>query len=164
MALKPKAPMSADNALTRLRDLCDRAEYCTSELLAKMRTWGIPPAQASHIITILRSERRLDDARYSRATAYTKSAYNHWGKLKISLYLRSKKIPDNLIAEALDEIDYTHYLNNLREVIAAKRRQLGAEADTYEGRTKIFRFAASKGFEPSLIADMLRGRISSSVD
>ena len=32
------------------------------------------------------------------------------------------------------------------------------EVSTYEGRTKIFRHAASRGFEPEMIARMMRDR------
>jgi SOS response regulatory protein OraA/RecX len=34
------------------------------------------------------------------------------------------------------------------------------DADSYEGKTKIFRFAASRGFEPDLVAKVIRQMFS----
>lgn len=147
--------MQPAQALQRLRDLCSRAEYCTRELNDKMRRWGISTDNMAKIIKILEKERYLDDSRYARAVAHSKATYSYWGKIKIRIYLLRKGITPHDIDEALDGIDPEEYEKALVKVLTAKKNQLGEEADTYEGRTKIYRHAAAKGYELSLIAQLI---------
>ncbi len=69
--------------------------------------------------------------------------------------LYQKRVARDIINEALDEYDDEKYIESLRRALDSKRRTL-ADADTYEGRTKLFRFAVSRGFEPDLVARELR--------
>ena len=45
------------------------------------------------------------------------------------------------------------YEENLRHIMDVKRRSI-VGPDTFEGRTKLFRFAVSRGFEPELIKNL----------
>lgn len=156
MPLNNKKKLEPANALQRLRDLCDRGEYCTSEVLEKMRKWGLTPSQSSNIVDLLKADRYIDDARYARSLAYSKAMYSAWGKIKIRLYLIKKRITAHEIADALAEIDEEAYEKRLADVLYAKARQLGEEADTYEGRSKIYRYGVSKGYESTLVASIIR--------
>ncbi len=69
--------------------------------------------------------------------------------------MRQKRIDRHTIEQALDEIDEDEYTDILRHLIKAKAASI-AEPDTYEGRTKLYRFGASRGFEPALVARILR--------
>lgn len=151
-----RKPMSAQNALARLRDLCDRGEYCTFELRTKLKNWGVGEPDASKIIEVLEADRYVDDGRFAQAFAHTKAMNSHWGRFKIKVHLVKKRIPAGVIADALEAIDPDEYDRCIVEVLQAKKRQLGEEADTYEGRTKIFRHAVAKGYEPALVARHLR--------
>lgn len=150
--------MTPADALSRMREMCDRGEYCSLEVLTKLRNWGIAGTDADNILTRLIEDRYVDDARYARAIAHGKAAYSHWGKIKIKIYLLHKHISSNDIAAALDDIDMDEYVSGLRQVLAAKKRQLGADADTYEGRTKIYRYALAKGYEAALISSLLKAK------
>ena len=59
------------------------------------------------------------------------------------------------IDEALNEIDEEAYREKLRDILTAKARQI-TDVDTFEGRTKLFRFGASRGFEPALVSEMVK--------
>lgn len=148
--------MDSDKALERLRELCDRGEYCTSEINDKLKRWGIPPSVANRIIVMLKKERLIDDTRYANSIARSKAVFSYWGKRKIRMYLATKHIAPSIIAEALEGIDTEEYESALKHIILAKKRQLGEEAATYEGRIKIYRFALLKGFESSLISSVLK--------
>lgn len=145
-----------DAALARLEDLCARAEHCESELSDKLRRWGVGAADSARIIASLRQRRYVDDARFARAYVRDKYRFARWGRAKIRLGLVAKRIARDTIAEALDEIEDDTYIGNLRHIIAAKRRALGEEAESYEGRTKIYRFALGRGYESALIARLLK--------
>ena len=55
---------------------------------------------------------------------------------------------------ALDAIDDEEYMAALAAVVAAKRRELKGK-DDYLSKQKILRYAASRGFETSLIMDVI---------
>lgn len=154
--MKNKSELTPEQALIRLQNLCNRGEYCTSEITNKLIGWAVSPQSIQKIIHRLRSDKLLDDERFAVSFAHSKAIYSHWGKLKIRLALLRKKIEKDYIENALDKIDPEEYEVALTNVIEIKRRQLKEEADTYEGRTKIFRYAASKGYETSLIVKIMK--------
>lgn len=152
-----KQPPTPQQAAERLADACSRAEYCTAELLQKLRRWQIPPAQADAIIERLRRLRFVDDARYARAFVRQKVAFARWGRRKIAAALAAKRITGAEAREALDTIDPAEYSAALQAVVAAKARGLGPDAlTTYEGRTRLFRHAASRGFETDQISNTIK--------
>ena len=145
--------------MARLEDLCARGERCESELRTKLRTWQVASSEADAIIDSLRQRRFFDDARYTRAFVSDKLRFAHWGRVKIRMALRAKRIDEDIADEYLDTIDEDLYAKALDAVITAAARRVGEDAaHTYEGRTKIFRAAASRGFESSLAADAIRRR------
>lgn len=159
--MKPhnRKPISPDVALERLMALCVGAEHCRHEMMAKLSSWGIAPDNASRIIATLKKSKFIDDRRFAVAYAHDKARFNAWGCRKIRLGLLQKHIADDDITAALAEIDPEDYRQGLLQTIRSKIISLGPEVSaTYEGRTKIFRHAASRGFEPEMIAGILRDR------
>lgn len=78
----------------------------------------------------------------------------HWGKVKIKLALKNKKISEPLIKKALGEISDSDYRKMLQKVIAAKEK-LVKEKDPYKRKYKIASYAISRGFEPQLVWEVL---------
>ncbi len=154
---RTRRPISPDRALARLEDLCARSEQSTGEAARKLAGWGIAAQDAAKIIASLVQRRYIDDRRYCHAFVKDKFRFARWGKRKIYAALSIKRVDRTLISEALDEIDGDEYYASLCEIIAAKARSM-TDADTYEGRTRLFRFAASRGFEPDLVARAIRAR------
>lgn len=154
MALAKK-PLSAEKALMRLETQCAAKEICTHEAYEKLRRWIVPLDDARRVVERLVELRFIDDSRFGRAFVRDKAVFARWGRFKIALALRQKGFNREMIDEAIATIDEDSYLATLDALVAAKSRQL-ADADTFEGRTKIFRFAASRGFEPALIAAAIK--------
>ena len=153
--IRQKKTVSPQNALNRLEDLCARSEQCTGEARKKLYNWGLGQDDAERIIKSLIDRRYIDDRRFSHAFVRDKLMFSHWGKRKIMMAMMQKRVDRDFIEEALDEIDDKIYFDILKKIVLAKARTIN-DADTYEGRTKLFRFAASRGFEPSLIAQVIR--------
>lgn len=152
-----KAPKewTVEAALDYARTLCSRAEYAPDEVRQRLFRRGMHSADIEQIIDRLTDERYLDEARFAGAFVRSKVEYAGWGRRKIAAALAQKRIPRAIVAEALDAIDPQMYLERLQAVVDAARRR-DPEPDTYEGRTRIFRHAASRGFEPDLIAKLLK--------
>ena len=147
-ALKPEV------ALMRLEALCARSEQCEGEIRRKLRLWQIGEEDADTIVRSLRRRRFVDDSRYAGAFVRDKYRFARWGRRKIELALRQKRVDADIIAEALEEIDEDEYTEVLRQLIVLKSRLLGS-ADTYDARSRLFRFAVLRGFESTIVSKII---------
>ena len=150
--------LTPEMAMSRLAASCARTETCTADAMARHKPWGITPSAASAIIGRLTDESYISDSRYARAYVRDKYRFAGWGRRKIALGLAAKRIARDIAAEALDEaVDSDEYLAKLTAVVRAKARTMPRELhNTYEGRAKLFAFAAGRGFESSLITAVIR--------
>lgn len=146
----------------RLEALCARAEHCTFELKTKLRNWSIIGADADEVIDSLIKNRFVDDLRFARSFVRDRYRFSGYGKRKIALALAAKRIPRDIIAEALDEIDEEIYYNNLRHITERKATTLNLSI--FEERNKLYRYLISRGYESSLAARAIKGHISSQND
>lgn len=127
---------------------CARAEHCEQELRQKIRLWSgeSEVSEEDAIIDRLYEHNFLNEERYCRAYAHDKLRYSKWGKHKIIMMLRSKGLSSQSIEVGIQALPMDEYEAIKSQLEASKRRQLGAEAETYEGRMKLLRFMASHGF------------------
>lgn len=137
--------ITEEQAFKKLSAMCARAEHCQYEMTEKMRRWQIPEDVQARVMDRLVKNKYVDDDRYSRAFVRDKVRYNKWGRLKVAQALRMKRIPDDVIAAAIDEIDRDEYLGILRQLIQTKRKSTKADSE-YALKMKLMRFAASRGF------------------
>lgn len=153
----PPRTVSPEKALERLEILCVRAERCTQELRMKLRLWGVAPADADRILLSLKKRKFVDDSRFTRAFVKDKFMLARWGRVKIKMALRKKAIPSELIDSTMAEIiDEKTYAGNLREFLMERLKRLGEAGRTYEGRTKVYRAAVARGYEPAHISPAFR--------
>ena len=145
-----KKPLTPSEALNKAAAYCTLCERCVSEVSAKLTAWGVPYAVQEEIITRLTNEKFIDETRYCRAFVNDKVRFNRWGRLKITAALREKRLPQEYIKEAMENIDEDAYQQSLQETIDIKRRELKGK-DDFATQQKIIRHAASRGYEPSLI-------------
>lgn len=150
--------LSPDAALLRAQALCSRGEHCEADVRAKLSAWGIDYAQINIIIASLISEDFINHSRYATAFARDKYRFNGWGRQKIIQALRAKRIEDNLINNALLEINDNEYDDAMQHALNAKAKQLRGKEPRL-ARASLIRFAASRGYEPAkffpLISDIL---------
>jgi regulatory protein len=141
-------------ALRKAMDLCAHSEYCCSEMQDKLRSWGIHGTDNEKIIDLLLSENYINEARYSQAFVKDKFNFNKWGKVKIAVHLRAKGIPGDIIKISLDTIDSELYTKTLTDLISSHRRSVKAK-NQYDLKAKLLRYGLSKGYESSLLYDLL---------
>lgn len=133
---------------------CSRREYCCEDIRNKLNSWGVTGVDSEKILNELIKENFINELRFASAFVRDKFKYNKWGKIKIGMHLKAKKIPLNIIKTALDDIDYEIYSNVLKGIISSHRRTVKAK-DQYDLRAKLLRHALSKGFESSLVYEIL---------
>lgn len=135
--------------------LCSRSEKCTSEIQDKLKLWGLSAEDSELVIKKLITEKYIDDERFARAYAKDKFSFNRWGKQKIEYMLRTKKINQETVQLALEEITDEGYSNELLKLIADKEKTIKAK-DPYDKRNKLMRFAMGRGFESGKIYAALK--------
>ncbi len=150
-----KKKISEATALQKLESLCAAGEHCRNELHEKLRKWGMSSEESERILESLEERRFFDDSRFASAFVRDKLLYNKWGRMKIMLALKAKRLDSRITHEALDEIDEDEYRRIARELLTTKARTI-KEGNTYEGRTRLYRAGISRGFEPSLVADIVK--------
>lgn len=149
--------LTPGEALNKAASYCTLCERCVSEVTSKLTAWGVAPAVQQSIIERLKQEGFIDEARYCRAFVNDKVRFNRWGRIKIAAALRARQLPEEEIADAFEKIDEEQYAESLKQVIAAKQRELKGKED-YATLQKIMRHAANRGYEPSLIVKAINSK------
>lgn len=137
--------ISESEALRRCAAYCSKAERCVYDVRKKLQVWELAPEVQVRIVTRLQKEKFIDEARYCRAFVRDKARFSLWGKHKIVYALRGKQIADDLIHEALNEIDGAESELVLTQLLQKKAGSVRAK-DRYELRMKLLRFGAGRGF------------------
>ena len=150
-----KKPITPDEALNKAAAYCTLCERCISEVSTKLTAWGVPHYEQQKIIARLIEEKFIDEKRYCHAFVNDKVKFNRWGRIKITAALRDKRLSQEHIKEALEDIDEDVYIQALKETIDIKRRELKDKNDL-STQQKITRHAASRGYEPALIIKTIK--------
>ena len=134
----------ARKVLDKLRRLCSRREYCTSDILKKAsEALDGDHNRAEEVLQVLVSERYVDDLRYASAYARDKASISGWGEVKIKYMLSAKGIAKDVIARALEEIDEGKAESRLEKLLENKWKSL---KDDPQGKMKLIRFALGRGY------------------
>lgn len=149
--------MDKQLALQKVAALCASGEKCKFDIIKKLCTFKLEEDDIEDILETLCTDKFIDEQRYAIAFVKDKFRYNGWGRKKIAYALFEKRIPENFINNALEEIDEETYLEALSYLLE-KKRKTTKESDSYKLKAKLYRFALSRGFEPENVNKVL-GRI-----
>ena len=130
--------LTPPEALHRAAALCSSSEHCITDIRER-----------------LVQERFIDEERYDIAFAKDKFRFSGWGRIKIRYALQQKRIGNNDIVNALSLIDEEAYTTLLADLLEKKSRSINDE-DVEVRRSKLLRFAASRGFETELVFRILK--------
>ena len=138
--------MKLDKAIQLAAAACSRKEHCISDIKKKFERWGVSDTDIDKAIDFLLKHKFIDELRYTEAYVNDKLQFNHWGKQKIAMMLKTKQIDEKIIKEALSEIEKENIEDICLSVIKNKAKLI-KEEDTYKRKNKIIRHALSKGFD-----------------
>jgi len=141
--------------LHKAQAYCAYQDRCTSEVLQKLRDWGVDEERIPKIVESLTEDKFLNDDRYTVSFVSSKFRLKHWGRIKIAYELRLKKIPSELIFSALESIDENEYASTLQTLITRKSKEV-KDTDAFRKKQKVARFLISKGFESELVFKMMK--------
>lgn len=145
-------------ALARLQHYCAKAERSRFDVRQKLTQWLVAAIYFNEIIEALEDENYLNEQRFARAFANDKFKFEKWGKGKIQMGLRQKRVHSLLITDALNTIDHAEYRQMAIYLLAKKDAQLNKEKyNIYEQKQKKAAYLIQKGYEPALIWELLGG-------
>ena len=149
-----KPHISKKEALILITRYCSAEEHCNSEVRERLNKYNISENDVDEILEFLRQEKYIDESRFSSAFVNDKFRFNKWGKYKITYFLKHKQIPETIISEALQTIPDEDYQQQLKNELQKKLKSL-PNTDTHALKGKLYRFAASRGFENDLILNTI---------
>jgi len=135
--IEDKKPLDTKVYLERAARYCAGAEHCEADVVQLLERLGATDMQIDEVIGILHKQKYLDEQRYCRAFVHDKVAFQAWGRMKIIMGLRAKRLPESDIQQALDDLDEHTYASNIRKAIHSKRGQ---------DRQKVMRFMLQRGY------------------
>lgn len=146
------------NYLDYIRNWCALQERCAQEIKDKLVSLNskLNQEQISEIISQLEKENYLSEQRFAMAYGSGKFRIKKWGKIKIRMMLKQKRIADSIIRTALENINESEYTSVLRKILEEKKRKLKAEKNPILLNHKLIRFAQSRGYETDIIMDCLK--------
>jgi regulatory protein len=142
-------------ALERLMNSCTRYETCSFKALQKMHQWRIDKTEQQEILQQLVNRHFIDDSRYACNFARQKSQYGKWGAQKIKAHLQQQRLSNEIIAQALQEVDTENEPAELEKMLRKKLLQIKAKSNA-ECVEKLLRFAVGKGYRYSTAMDAIK--------
>jgi len=152
---KPKKKLTPNQALIKAQMSCAYQERCQQEMRDKLYEWGLHSNEVENIIADLISTNFLNEERFAKAFAGGKFRIKKWGKVKIKIELKKRKISDYCIRKGLAEIDDKEYINTLKDVISKKLKE-NSKGKIQIRNYKAAQYAQSRGFEGDLIWDIIK--------
>ena len=151
--------IEASYVTDRLRAMCSRREYCSSDIRKKaLALLEGNKDEADIVLGKLIQEKYVDDRRYSCAYARDKASISGWGRVKIRYMLSAKGISRDIIEEALSEIDCDTSDKRFEKLLLNKYQSLKRGDNV---RLKMLRFAMGRGHDYEQSTELIDRIISS---
>jgi regulatory protein len=141
-------------ALVKMQSWCAYQERAQQEARDKLYELGLWPEAVENIIAKLIEDNFLNEERFAMAFAHGKFSIKKWGRIKIKMELKQKRVSDYCLKKALQQIDEREYMATLKKLIEAKRK-LTKEKSAVKLKYKLMNYALSKGYEKDLVFDVL---------
>ncbi len=152
---KPKKKLTPSQALLKAQQNCAYQERCQQEMRDKLYGWGLYTDAVENIIASLITDNFLNEERFAKAYSGGKFRIKKWGKIKIKMELKNRKISEYCIRKAMEEINDADYFKTIKELIEKKSREIKGGKMQIR-KYKIVQYITSKGFEQNIVWDILK--------
>lgn len=143
------AEYTYDILLDRLAALCSQKEKCEHDAFAYLQKKGVPPADCQKAVDYLVKNQFISNSRYAQAFARDKARFDKWGVNKISAALALKRIDQQTIRLAVEQISPETQEETIEGEVSKKAKQI-KEIATPQAKAKLLRFCASRGYPAGL--------------
>lgn len=119
------------------------------EIFDKIKNKGITDEIANQVLDEYEKLGYINDKRFAENFIYSKTTYEKLGKQAIKYKLMQKGVPQNLIEEALNEIE-DETLEQNAELLAERKLRSTAKLDPYKRVQNIANHLMRKGYNGSV--------------
>lgn len=144
-----------DEARLKIERYCAYQDRCHYEVKEKLRSYKLLPDTIDLIILDLMKDDFLNEERFAKSYVSGKFKIKRWGRIKISLKLKEKRVSAKCIELGLAEIDPEDYLATLNQLIATKWDEYARFRKEFDRKGKVAKHLYSRGFESDLIWENL---------
>ena len=141
-------------AFLKMQNWCAYQERCQQDARNKLYEFGLWPDAVENIISSLIEANFLNEERFATQFVRGKHSIKKWGRIKIKMELKQKRVSEYCIKKGMQEIDETEYYNTLIKLIEVKKR-LTSEKNPIKLKYKLMNYALSKGYEKDLVFDVI---------
>lgn len=140
---------------TAIYRYCNYQERCHQEVKDKLYELGASTPEVENLLAELIEAGLLNEERYARAYARGRFRIKKWGRIKIVQHLKQNRVSEYCIKKGLSEIDADEYYATLQHLAERKWHELRTEKNVYQKKGKTTRFLQQRGFETSLINEVI---------
>ena len=155
MPKNPTKLLTPDQVLDKMAKYCAYQERCVKDVRDKLKTYDIPQEERDKILDFLLDNHFVNDERFAKSFVRGKLNQSGWGVNKTRFHLMQKGIDKDIIEEALGQTDEEVYRQRLIDILKIKSKTVKAEND-FERKRKLAAYAMQKGFEGSLVWEVLK--------
>ena len=134
----------------KLEYYCSYQERCHYEVYNKLKGLTRNNDDINQVITKLIDDGYLNETRFSKEFTIGKFNHKNWGRIRIKLELKKRKISTKNIEIGLNELDDGKYLKKLEDLFKRKLEIHSYKMDIYS-KKKIFEYFNYRGWEKDLI-------------
>ena len=138
----------------KLKQYCSYQDRCHNEVEKKLKSFDVISEVKEQIIFNLINENYLNETRFCKSFVRGKFKIKNWGKRKITLELKSRKVSNYNLKEGLKEINEIDYLDKLENLFNKKLASLD-HLSLINKKKKILSFLLYRGWEANLIYEKI---------
>ena len=145
---------TVDEIEFKLKQYCSYQDRCHNEVEKKLKSFDVISEVKEQIIFNLINENYLNETRFCKSFVRGKFKIKNWGKRKIIIELKSRKVSNYNLKEGLKEINEIDYLDKLENIFNKKLASLD-HLSLINKKKKILSFLLYRGWETNLIYEKL---------
>jgi len=157
--MQSKKTYTVDEAKIALERYCIYQDRCHQEVINKLHKMNMIKEAQELILLHLIQNNFLNEERFAKSFARGKFNQKKWGKIKITNQLKFKYISSANIKTALNEINNDNYLATLESLAIKKLKEIKTN-NIFDKKKKVIYFLQSKGYEISLVYNVLEELLS----
>lgn len=154
MENKKQKVYTVKQGIIKAQAYCAYQERCQQEVRSKLIEWGLYGDEAEEVIVALISDNFLNEERFAMAYVSGKFRIKKWGRVRLKLELKSRKISDYCIKKALAQISSEEYEKTISDLIDKKKKDIKDKLP-FMRKQKMLRYIVSKGFEHDIVQGIL---------
>ncbi|MDG1014208.1 MAG: regulatory protein RecX [Flavobacteriaceae bacterium] len=154
-----KKTYTVEEALVKLQKYCAYQDRCHREVEQKLKQMHMIPEAIERVIVDLVQDNYLNEERFAKAYVRGKFSIKKWGKVRLTLELKQRQIPQYVIKTALAEIDPEEYLQTFHK-LAKKKALKMPESNPFKKKKKLADYLIYRGWESHMVYDKVNALIN----